>query len=156
MTHPTVGHIHLTVADLARAVAFYRDLLGFEISARYGTSAVFLSGGGYHHHIALNTWSGTDAKPAPRGHTGMYHVAFLYPDRKSLANALKRLADAEYPLDGTADHGVSEAIYLRDPDGNGVEIYADRPKDTWTVSSDGMVEMVSLPLDLDELLSQAD
>jgi len=156
MTHPIVGHIHLTVADLERSVAFYRDLLGFEVSAKYGTTAVFLSAGGYHHHIGLNTWNGEGAKPAPAGYAGMYHVAFLYPDRKSLANILKRLADAGYPLEGAADHGVSEAIYLRDPDNNGVEIYADRPKETWNVSNDGMVEMVSKPLDLDELLSQAD
>ncbi|MFZ2555598.1 MAG: VOC family protein [Minisyncoccia bacterium] len=156
MSHPIVGHIHLTVADLERSVAFYRDLLGFTVSAAYGSSAVFLSAGGYHHHIGLNTWNGTDARPAPAGHTGMYHVAFLYPDRKSLANTLKRIADAGYPLEGAADHGVSEAIYLRDPDNNGVEIYADRPKETWTVSNDGMVEMKSAPLDLDALLAEAD
>lgn len=156
MTHPIVGHIHLTVADLERSVAFYRDLLGFEVSAKYGTTAVFLSAGGYHHHIGLNTWNGEGAKPAPKGFAGMYHVAFLYPDRKSLANTLRRIADSGYPLEGAADHGVSEAIYLRDPDDNGVEIYADRPKETWNVSNDGMVEMVSKPLDLDELLSQVD
>ncbi len=156
MSHPIVGHIHLTVADLNRAVAFYRDLLGFRITARYGTSAVFLSSGGYHHHIGLNVWNGQDAKPAPRGHTGMYHVAFLYPDRKSLANTLKRLADAKYPLEGASDHGVSEAIYLRDPDDNGVEIYADRPKSEWKVSNDVMVEIVTEPLDIDDLLAQAD
>ncbi len=156
MTHPIVGHIHLTVSDLDRAVAFYRDLLGFEISAKYGDSAVFLSAGGYHHHIGLNTWNGVGATPAPKGHTGMYHVAFLYPDRKSLAQVLKRIADAGYPLEGAADHGVSEAIYLRDPDDNGVEIYADRPRNEWKVSNDGMVEMLSKPLDLEELLAQAD
>ncbi len=156
MSHPIVGHIHLTVADLERSVAFYRDLLGFTVSATYGNSAVFLSAGGYHHHIGLNTWNGEGAKPAPAGHTGMYHVAFLYPDRKSLAKTLKRIADAGYPLEGAADHGVSEAIYLRDPDNNGVEIYADRPKETWTVSNDGMVEMKSSPLDLDALLAEAD
>ena len=155
-THPIVGHIHLTVADLDRALSFYRDLLGFEVSARYGDSAVFLSSGGYHHHIGLNTWAGTDAKPAPAGHTGMYHVAFLYPTRKSLANALKRIVDAEYPLEGASDHGVSEAIYLKDPDGNGVEIYVDRPRDTWNVSNDGMVEMVTERLDIQDLLLQAD
>jgi len=156
MSHPIVGHIHLTVADLDRAVAFYRDLLGFEITAKYGTSAVFLSSGGYHHHIGLNVWNGKDAKPAPRGHTGMYHVAFLYPDRKSLANTLKRLSDAKYLLEGASDHGVSEAIYLRDPDDNGVEIYADRPKSEWSVSNGGMVEMRTQPLDIDNLLAQAD
>jgi catechol 2,3-dioxygenase len=155
-THPIVGHIHLTVSDLDRAVGFYRDLLGFEVSAKYGTSAIFLSAGGYHHHIGLNTWNGTDATPAPPGHTGMYHVAFLYPSRKALANVLKRLADAQYAIDGAADHGVSEAIYLRDPDGNGVEIYADRPKEEWKVANDGMVEMVTKQLDIDDLLAQAD
>lgn len=122
----------------------------------YSKRVVFLSAGGYHHHIGLNTWNGVGAKPAPKGHTGMYHVAFLYPDRKSLATTLRRIADTGYPLDGAADHGVSEAIYLRDPDNNGVEIYADRPKESWIVSNDGLVEMVSQPLDLDELLLQAD
>jgi len=155
-THPIVGHIHLTVADLERSVAFYRDLLGFAVTAKYGTSAVFLSAGGYHHHIGLNTWNGEGVKPAPPGYAGMYHVAFLYPDRKSLANTLKRIANAGYPIEGAADHGVSEAIYLRDPDNNGVEIYADRPKGEWKVSNDGMVEMTSLPLDLDALLVEAD
>lgn len=156
MTHPIVGHIHLTVADLERSLAFYRDLLGFEVTARMGHSAVFLSAGGYHHHIGLNTWNGEGVPPAPKGYAGMYHVAFLYPDRKSLAKTLKRLAEAGYPLEGAADHGVSEAIYLRDPDDNGVEIYADRPKSEWKVSNDGMVEMFSLPLDLDALLAEAD
>lgn len=154
--HPetTVGHIHLTVADLDRALLFYRDLLGFEISARYGDSAVFLSAGGYHHHIGLNTWSGSGATPPPQGHTGMYHVAFLYPNRKELARVLKHLIDAGYPIDGTADHGVSEAIYMKDPDGNGVEIYCDRPKSEWKVGNDGMVEMVTERLDLDSLLGE--
>lgn len=152
----TVGHIHLTVSDLEQSLGFYRDLLGFQISARLGDSAVFLSAGGYHHHIGLNTWAGPDAKPAPRGHTGMYHVAFLYPTRQELANTLKRLVDAGYPIDGAADHGVSEAIYLSDPDGNGVEIYADRSRDQWIISNDGLVEMVTEPLDLDGLLRAAD
>src|SRR5665213_1580407 len=154
--HPetTVGHIHLTVSDLERSLAFYRDLLGFEVSARYGDRAVFLSAGGYHHHIGLNTWNGKGAKPAPRGHTGMYHVAFLYPNRKELAKVLKRIVDAGYPLEGASDHGVSEAIYLRDPDNNGVEIYVDRPRSTWKVSNDGMVEMVTEELDLDSLLAE--
>ena len=154
--HPTVGHIHLTVSNLDRAVAFYRDLLGFTISARYGDSAVFLSAGGYHHHIGLNTWAGTGATPAPVGHTGMYHVAFLYPTRKDLAVVAKRLLDAKYPLTGSADHGVSEAIYLNDPDGNGVEIYADRPRSEWKVANDGMVEMVTEPLDMQSLLAELD
>lgn len=156
MSHPIVGHIHLTVANLERSIGFYRDLLGFEISATYGSSAVFLSAGGYHHHIGLNVWNGKDATPAPAGYTGMYHVAFLYPDRKSLANVAKRLMAADYPLDGSADHGVSEAIYLRDPDGNGVEIYVDRPRSQWNVSNDGMVEMVTEPLDMKDLLGQSD
>lgn len=154
--HPetTVGHIHLTVADLDRAMAFYCDMLGFEISARYGDSAVFLSAGGYHHHIGLNTWAGRGASPAPKGHTGMYHVAFLYPSRLELAKVLKHLIDNNYPIDGTADHGVSWAIYLRDPDNNGVEIYADRPKKDWKVTNDGMVEMVTEPLDINDLLKE--
>lgn len=154
--HPetTVGHIHLTVSDLERALTFYRDLLGFEISARYGDSAVFLSAGGYHHHIGLNTWAGKGAKPAPKGHTGMYHVAFLYPTRYELAKVLKRIVEAGYPLEGASDHGVSEAIYLRDPDNNGVEIYVDRPRNTWKVSNDGMVEMVTEELDLESLLAE--
>jgi catechol 2,3-dioxygenase len=149
-----VGHIHLTVANLDRALSFYRDLLGFEISARYGDSAVFLSAGGYHHHIGLNTWSGSEAKPAPRGHTGMYHVAFLYPSRVELAKVLKKLIEVGYPLEGAADHGVSEAIYLRDPDHNGVELYVDRPRDTWKLMQNGTVQMITEPLDLDELLSE--
>lgn len=154
--HPEtqVGHIHLTVADLDRAMAFYCDMLGFEISARYGDSAVFLSAGGYHHHIGLNTWAGRGACPAPQGHTGMYHVAFLYPSRLELAKVLKHLIDNNYPIDGTADHGVSEAIYLRDPDNNGVEIYADRPKKDWNVTNDGMVEMLTEPLDINDLLKE--
>lgn len=150
----TVGHIHLTVSDLERALAFYRDLLGFEVSARYGDSAVFLSAGGYHHHIGLNTWAGVGATPPPAGHTGMYHVAFLYPSRLELAKVLKHLMDNNYPIDGSADHGVSEAIYLRDPDGNGVEIYSDRPRTEWKVSNDGMVEMATEPLDLEGLLKE--
>lgn len=154
--HIVVGHVHLTVADLDQSLSFYRDLLGFEISARYGESAVFLSAGGYHHHIGLNTWSGKGAKPAPAGHTGLYHSAFLYPDRKSLAKVLKKIIDAGYSLEGSADHGVSEAIYLRDPDNNGVEIYVDRPKDSWKVSNDGMVEMVTQPLDIQGLLKEAE
>ena len=154
--HPEtiVGHIHLTVSDLDRALTFYRDLLGFEVSARYGDSAVFLSAGGYHHHIGLNTWSGKNATPAPEGHTGMYHVAFLYPNRKELARVLKHIIESGYPIDGAADHGVSEAVYLRDPDNNGVEIYVDRPKDTWKVSNDGMVEMVTEHLDFESLLKE--
>lgn len=149
-----VGHIHLTVSDLDRSLAFYRDLLGFEISARYGDSAVFLSAGGYHHHIGLNTWSGKGAKSAPRGYAGMYHVAFLYPSRKELAKVVQKLIDTNYPLEGSADHGVSEAIYLRDPDDIGVELYVDRPRKEWKVRNDGMVEMVTEPLDLQSILQE--
>ena len=154
--HPevTIGHVHLTVSDLDRALLFYRDILGFEVTARYGDSAVFLSAGGYHHHIALNTWAGKNATPAPHGHTGLYHFAILYPTRKELARTLKRLMEAGYPLTGTADHGVSEAIYLNDPDGNGVELYADRPRSEWKVSNDGEVEMVTEALDLEGLLGE--
>jgi catechol 2,3-dioxygenase len=156
--HPqtTVGHIHLTVSDLDRSLFFYRDLLGFEISARYGDSAVFLSAGGYHHHIGLNTWAGKGIMPPPQGHAGMYHVAFLYPSRLELAKVLKNLLDAQYSIDGAADHGVSEAIYLRDPDENGVELYVDRPKETWKVANDGLVEMVTEPLDLMSILKELD
>ena len=149
-----VGHIHLTVADLERSLKFYRDLLGFEVSARYGDSAVFLSAGGYHHHIGLNTWAGKQAKPVPRGHTGMYHVAFLYPSRVELAKVLKLLLEADYPLDGAADHGVSEAVYLQDPDGNGVELYVDRPRRDWKMGADGMVQMVTEQLDLESILQE--
>ena len=154
--HPevTIGHVHLTVGDLDRSLAFYRDLLGFEVTARYGTSAVFLSAGGYHHHIALNTWAGKDATPPPAGHTGLYHFAILYPTRKELATILQKLIDAQYPLTGTADHGVSEALYLNDPDGNGVELYVDRPRNEWKVKNDGEVEMVTEPLDIESLLKE--
>lgn len=156
--HPKVmiGHIHLTVADLDRSLAFYRDLLGFAVTARYGDSAVFLSAGGYHHHIGLNTWAGKGATPPPRGHSGIFHHAILYPDRKELAKVLKKLIDAEYPVTGFADHGVSEAVYLDDPDGIGVELYVDRPRSEWKVSNDGMVEMVTDPLDVMNLLAELD
>ena len=154
--HPeaAIGHVHLTVADLDRSLGFYRDVLGFEVTARYGDSAVFLSAGGYHHHIGLNTWSGKGATPPPRGHSGLFHFAILYPTRKELAAALKKLIDVGYPLTGTADHGVSEAIYLDDPDGIGVELYADRPRSKWNVSNDGAVEMVTEALDVDSLLAE--
>lgn len=156
--HPetTIGHVHLTVADLDRSLAFYRDLLGFEVTARYGDSAVFLSAGGYHHHIALNTWAGRGAEPPPRGHSGLYHAAILYPSRKELAKVLKRIFDAGYPLVGASDHGVSEAIYLEDPDKIGIELYADRPRSLWKVSNDGEVEMKTAPLDIEALLSKAE
>ena len=156
--HPetTIGHVHLTVADLDRSLAFYRSLLGFEITTRYGDSAVFLSAGGYHHHIALNTWKGKGVTPPPQQHSGLYHFAILFPNRKELATILKRLIDAKYPLTGTADHGVSEAIYLNDPDGIGVELYADRSRNEWKVNNDGEVEMVNESLDVEGLLSELD
>lgn len=154
--HPevTIGHVHLTVADLERSLGFYRDILGFEVTARYGDSAVFLSAGGYHHHLALNTWAGKGALPPPKGHSGLFHHAILYPSRKELAVALQKLIDASYPLTGTADHGVSEALYLNDPDGIGVELYADRPRSQWKVKNDGQVEMVTNPLNVDDLLAE--
>jgi catechol 2,3-dioxygenase len=153
-----IGHVHLTVGDLDRSLAFYRDLLGFEVTARYGEgenqSAVFLSAGGYHHHIGLNTWAGKGATPPPQGHSGIFHHAILFPTRKELAIILKRLMDANYPITGTADHGVSEAIYLNDPDGIGVELYSDRPRSKWKVKNDGQVEMVTEPLDIESLLKE--
>src|SRR5207244_2985577 len=129
MIHPAtrIGHVHLTVADLDRALAFYRDVLGFEVTTRYGTDAVFLSAGGYRHHLGLNTWGGRGAAPPPPGTTGLYHLAILLPDRRALAAVVRRVIDVGIPLEGAADHGVSEAVYLRDPDGNGVELYCDRP-----------------------------
>ncbi len=150
--HTSIGHVHLTVGDLDRSLAFYRDLLGLEVTARYGTTAVFLSAGGYHHHIALNTWAGKGATPPPQGHSGLFHFAILMPSRKELARALKTLMDAQYPFTGFADHGVSEALYLNDPDGIGVELYADRPRKEWKVKNDGEVEMVTEPLDIEDLL----
>lgn len=154
--HPevTIGHVHLTVANLERSLAFYRDLLGFDVTTRYGDSAVFLSAGGYHHHIGLNIWAGENIPPAKATQAGLYHFAILYPSRRELARILKKLIDAGYPIDGSADHGVSEAIYLRDPDNIGVELYADRPKETWQVANDGSVEMVSETLDISALLAE--
>ena len=150
-----VGHIHLKVADLERSIAFYRDVLGFELTQRYGRQAAFLSAGGYHHHIGLNTWESAGGRPPGPGTTGLYHVAFLYPDRTSLGDALRRLLEAGIELDGASDHGVSEALYLRDPDGNGVELYRDRPSTQWPRASDGTLEMVTRPLDLGALLREA-
>jgi catechol 2,3-dioxygenase len=151
-----IGHVHLTVADLERSLHFYRDVLGFEETARYGRDAVFLAAGGYHHHIGLNTWAGRGA-PAPEpGTTGLYHFAILYPDRASLADALRRLRAARVPLEGAADHGVSEALYLRDPDGNGVELYRDRPASAWPRAPDGTIAMHTRPLDLERLLAGSD
>ena len=154
--HPevTIGHVHLTVADLDRSLGFYRDLLGFEVTTRFGDSAVFLSAGGYHHHIGLNTWAGKGVTPPPPIHSGLYHFAILYPSRKELAKVLKKLIDAKYPLTGVADHGVSEALYLNDPDGIGVELYTDRPRSKWKVKNDGEVEMVTEPLNIKSLLKE--
>lgn len=151
----TIGHVHLKVADLERALGFWRDVLGFEVQQRMGHAAVFLSAGGYHHHIALNTWESRGGSPPPRQATGLYHVAILYPDRAALATALKRVLDAGVPLEGASDHGVSEAIYLRDPDGNGVELYRDRPLAEWPRAADGELSMTLDPLDLAALLSEA-
>ena len=150
-----IGHVHLKVANLERALGFYRDVLGFQVMQRLGDSAAFLSAGGYHHHIGLNTWESLDGSPPPRGTTGLYHTAILYPDRASLADALRRLQHAGIPLDGAADHGVSEALYLRDPDQNGVELYRDRPMEEWPRRPDGSLEMVTRTLDLHALLAEA-
>jgi len=151
----SIGHVHLKVADLERAIAFYRDVLGMQLMQRYGTQAAFLSAGGYHHHIGLNTWeSKGGSAPAP-GTTGLYHTAILYPSRQALAQALKSVVEAGWPLEGASDHGVSEAVYLRDPDGNGVEIYRDRPEAEWPRQPDGQLKMVSEPLDLRALLAEA-
>lgn len=147
-----IGHVHLKVADLERAVAFYRDVIGFEITQRYGLEAAFLSAGGYHHHIGLNTWESAGGKPPPPGTTGLYHVAILYRTRAELAAALRRVLEAGIPLDGASDHGVSEALYLRDPDNNGVELYWDRPREQWPRGADGGLAMFTHPLDPEELL----
>jgi catechol 2,3-dioxygenase len=152
MNTPRIGHVHLTVSDLDRALAFYRDALGLEVTARYGRDAVFLSYGGYHHHVALNTWAGRGApRPAP-GTTGLYHFAILYPDRPALAAAVRRVLEHGVALEGASDHGVSEAVYLRDPDGNGVELYRDRPEAEWPRGSKGELEMTTQALDLAALL----
>ena len=152
--HPQVriGHVHLKVADLERALRFYRDVLGFEVTYRYGEQAVFLSAGGYHHHIGLNTWESLRGSPSPAGSTGLFHFAILYPTRAELADAVRRVSSAGIPLEGASDHGVSEAIYLRDPDGNGVELCWDKPADAWPKSSEENVAMFTHALDLDELL----
>ena len=146
-----IGHVHLTVSDLDRSLAFYRDVLGFEVTMRYGTDAVFLSAGGYHHHIALNTWAGRGAPPPPPGTTGLYHFAILYPDRASLLSIPDDLLNSAR-LDGASDHGVSEALYLHDPDGNGVELYRDRPEEEWPRAPDGSLLMHTRPLDIEGLL----
>lgn len=153
--HPSVGHVHLRVSSLEPAIAFYRDILGFDLTDRFGDQAAFLGAGGYHHHIGLNTWNSAGASPPPAGHTGLYHAAFLYPDRRSLAEVIKRVLAAGIPLDGSADHGVSEAVYLRDPDDNGVELYRDRARADWPRSADGSLAMYNRPLDLAGLLAEA-
>ena len=151
-----IGHVHLKVADLDRALAFYRDVLGFELTQRMGDQAAFLSAGGYHHHLGLNTWESREGSPPPPGATGLYHVAIRYPDRATLGDALQRLVEAGVPISGATDHGVSEAIYLSDPDGNGIELYRDRPREEWPRAQDGeSVAMFNAPLDLQALLAEA-
>jgi catechol 2,3-dioxygenase len=151
-----IGHVHLKVADLERSLKFYHDLLGFELQQYYGNSAAFISAGGYHHHIGLNTWHSKNGQPAPVESTGLYHTAILYPSRRDLAIILKRLIEAEYPLTGASDHGVSEAIYLDDPDRNGVELYWDKPKELWPKDALGNLQMLTEPLDLEDLLKLAE
>ncbi len=153
--HPAtrIGHVHLKVADIERGLGFWRDVLGFEVTQRRD-GAVFLSAGGYHHHIALNTWESKDGSPPPPGATGLYHVAILYPDRAALADALRRVQAAGIRLDGASDHGVSEALYLRDPDGNGVELYRDKPKEEWPLTAEGTLSMFTNRLDIDALLAE--
>jgi catechol 2,3-dioxygenase len=151
-----IGHVHLKVSDLDRALDFYVGVLGFELMLRLGDQAAFVSAGGYHHHLGLNTWESRGAGPPPRNSTGLYHTAIRYPDRKALADGLRRLIEAKVPIDGASDHGVSEAIYLRDPDENGVEIYRDRPQDEWPRNPDGSFTMTQAPLDLQGLLAELD
>jgi catechol 2,3-dioxygenase len=156
--HPQtrIGHAHLKVADLERAIGFYRGVLGFELTQRYGNQAAFLSAGGYHHHIGLNTWESLGASPPPPGHTGLFHLAILYPTRAELADALRRLIEHKIPLEGASDHGVSEALYLRDPDDNGVELYWDRSPEQWPRGANGELNMFTRRLDLDILLKELD
>ncbi|HEX6225157.1 MAG TPA: VOC family protein [Chryseolinea sp.] len=150
----TIGHVHLKVSDLSRSLAFYRDLLGFELVTMYGQEAAFISAGGYHHHIGLNTWHSKDKGPAPINAAGLYHIAILYPTRKDLAFIFQRLSEANYPFTGASDHGVSEALYLNDPDRNGVELYWDRPKALWPTKADGSIDMFTKPLNLQDLLAE--
>jgi catechol 2,3-dioxygenase len=152
----SIGHVHLKVANIERALGFYRDVLGFEVTQWYGDDAVFLSAGGYHHHIGLNTWVSRNADPAPPHSAGLFHLAILYPERRALALALKWLLESTYPLDGASDHGVSEALYLKDPDGNGVELYCDRPRGEWPRTQGGGLAMVTRPLDIEGLLAELD
>jgi catechol 2,3-dioxygenase len=151
-----IGHIHLKVSDINKSLSFYHDLLGFEIIQKYGSQAVFISAGGYHHHIGLNTWHSSNAAPAPVNSCGLYHTAILYPTRKDLAVILKRLVDAKYPITGASDHGVSEAIYLNDPDKNGVELYWDKPKEKWPFNANGILQMGTDPLDIQSLLGEVE
>lgn len=155
--HPEVriGHVHLKVADLKRALEFYRGVLGFQVTQGYGQDAVFISAGGYHHHIGLNTWESKNGAPPAPGTTGLYHLAILYPTRAALADALRRLMQAHVPLTGAADHGVSEALYMTDPDGNGVELYWDRPESEWPRNPDGSLAMYTRQLDVKDLLAEA-
>lgn len=150
-----IGHVHLKVADLQRSLDFYCGVLGFQLMQRLGSQAAFISAGGYHHHIGLNTWESAGGKPPATGTTGLYHAAILYPNRAALADALRRLSNAHIRLDGAADHGVSEALYLRDPDGNGLELYRDRPESEWPRTADGKLTMMTEPLDVEELLAEA-
>ncbi len=149
-----IGHVHLKVADLDRSIAFYSGVLGFDVTQRFASGAAFLSAGGYHHHIGLNTWESAGATPPPPGHTGLYHTAFLYPTRADLADAVRRVVRAGYPIEGKADHGVSEAVYFTDPDGNGVELYRDKPREAWPLDAEGRLAMVNAPLDLEALLAE--
>jgi catechol 2,3-dioxygenase len=150
-----IGHVHLKVADIERSVGFYRDVLGFELTQRMDDQAAFLSAGGYHHHIGLNTWESRGGSPPPRGTTGLFHVAIRYPDRATLGGALRRVLEAGIRLEGASDHGVSEALYLRDPDGNGIELYRDRPKEEWPRTASGELAMISAPVDVEALLAEA-
>lgn len=154
--HPrtVIGHIHLKVADLGHSVKFYTEILGFEVMTRYGAQAAFLSAGGYHHHIGLNIWESANGRPPPEGSTGLYHFAILVPNRKELARVFKRLMAHDYPIEGASDHGVSEAIYLKDPDGNGIEIYADRPRSKWQYDSKRELVMYTKRLDIDDLMKE--
>jgi catechol 2,3-dioxygenase len=154
-THPAIGHVHLQVSDLERSVKFYSEALGFDLTTRLGDSAAFLSFGGYHHHLGLNTWHSRGGPPAPRSAAGLYHFAILYPDRASLARAVKRVLASGLTLDGASDHGVSEAIYLHDPDRNGIELYRDRPRGEWPRDAAGNLAMFTAPLDLETLLAEA-
>ena len=153
-TNTRIGHVHLKVADIQRSLEFYCGLLGFELTTTYGTDAAFISAGGYHHHIGLNVWYSKNASPAPRNSTGLFHTAILYPSRRDLAIILNRLRQVGYPLTGASDHGVSEALYLDDPDWNGVELYWDRPKNQWPKKADGSLNMYTKPLDIEDLLRE--